>query len=84
MRGVKPGQPPLLINMTLILKFLQCCSNMDKQPRDNRADQLNPNNPKGGGIGSRPAGYTSSDTSKANIDNRANQKNPNNEKFPRN
>lgn len=50
---------------------------MDKQAQDNRAKQLNPNNPSGGGVGNRPAGYHGN-TEKETMDNKANQQNTNN------
>lgn len=50
---------------------------MDKQAQDNRAKQLNPNNPGGGGVGNRPAG-NQGNPEKAAADNKANQQNPNN------
>lgn len=54
---------------------------MDKPTRDNKADQQNPNNPKGGGYGSRAAGGYTGDRSQSNLDNHGQQLNPNNDKY---
>ncbi|MDK3205942.1 hypothetical protein, partial [Escherichia coli] len=72
-----------LFEVLFIRFFIFVCSArpsviMDQRAKDNKADQQNPNNPKGGGYGSRPAGYTGD---KANLDNRSQQMNPNNEKY---
>ena len=47
---------------------------------NNKADQQNPNNAAGGGIGNRPAGYQGAGTT-ADLNNHANQGNPNNSQF---
>lgn len=49
---------------------------MDKQVKDNRAKQLNPNDPQSGP--GHQAGYQGN-TEKAALDNKGNQQNPNNE-----
>lgn len=56
---------------------------MDKAGQDNRAKQLNPNNPAGGGVGNRPAGYQGQGNT-ADLKNHGQQMDPNHPKFGKN